>query len=259
MYDVKNVINNLKIISKSKNNTELAKKMEVGYDTLNSWIKRNTIGSSFDIIYKFCENNNYSLDEVFEITKNNIEEINIKMDFENITKRLFQELNLKNPAQFCKLLKINHSVFSNWKARDTIPYEEIVNICKEHSLSTDYIFFNREKEAKNYSHSNTILGKFASKLMNPEINFFYLEFSLLFKVIKENILVLESKQDLIDSIKKCNFDFSTETINSILKFFDELNEHEFKYIKENKYFFLANIEEMENISQSFTKESCTKS
>ena len=71
MYDIKNVINNLKIISKSKNNTELAKKMEVGYDTLKAWIKRNTIGSSFDIIYKFCENNNYSLDEVFEITRSN--------------------------------------------------------------------------------------------------------------------------------------------------------------------------------------------
>ena len=71
MYDVKEVIKKLKEVSNSKNNVELAEKMEVGYDTLKAWIKRKTIGSSFDIIYKFCENNNYSLDEVFEITRSN--------------------------------------------------------------------------------------------------------------------------------------------------------------------------------------------
>lgn len=67
MYDVKEVIKKLKEVSNSKNNVELAEKMEVGYDTLKAWIKRKTIGSSFDSIYKFCQKNNYSLNELFKV------------------------------------------------------------------------------------------------------------------------------------------------------------------------------------------------
>ena len=71
MYDVKNVIEKLASHSNSKNNKELAGKIGISYNSLNTWIKRNTIGSSFDIIYKFCQENNYSLDEVFETTRSN--------------------------------------------------------------------------------------------------------------------------------------------------------------------------------------------
>lgn len=67
MYDIKIVIDNLKSVSNCKSNVELAKNIGVGYDTLKAWIRRKTIGSSFDIIYKFCAENDYSLDYVFNL------------------------------------------------------------------------------------------------------------------------------------------------------------------------------------------------
>lgn len=116
MYDVKNVINNLKIISESKNNTELAKKMEVGYDTLKAWIKRNTIGSSFDIIYKFCENNNYSLDELFEITNKNTLEKKLQLFSIRTLIALYILVKNVNELSNCKdIHQFNDTIKNNFK------------------------------------------------------------------------------------------------------------------------------------------------
>jgi len=60
MNQIKNILERLKIYFKANNNKELAKKIGVNYQTLNTWIKRNKI--PYELLHEIGQNENISLD-----------------------------------------------------------------------------------------------------------------------------------------------------------------------------------------------------
>jgi len=60
MYDVKEVINRMKIIANISSNINLAKSLNVSYNTFNTWLKRKKLPQ--EIIFSFCKKYNCSLD-----------------------------------------------------------------------------------------------------------------------------------------------------------------------------------------------------
>ena len=71
MYNIKIIIDKLIIHSNSKNNKELAEKIGISYNTLNTWLKRGVV--SIDPILNYAKENNLSLDFLFDIDTNTIE------------------------------------------------------------------------------------------------------------------------------------------------------------------------------------------
>ena len=60
MYKVKELIEKMKLTAMLKTNTDLAKELNVSYNTLNTWLKREKLPQ--EIILKFANNYNTSLD-----------------------------------------------------------------------------------------------------------------------------------------------------------------------------------------------------
>ena len=60
MYNVKVLVDKMKQIAKLKTNTDLAKELDVSYNTLNTWLKREKLPQ--EVILNFASNHNASLD-----------------------------------------------------------------------------------------------------------------------------------------------------------------------------------------------------
>ena len=60
MYDIKEVINKMKQIANIDSNASLARKLNISYNTLNTWIKRHKLPQ--EVILSFCKEYNCSLD-----------------------------------------------------------------------------------------------------------------------------------------------------------------------------------------------------
>ncbi len=63
---------------------------------------------------------------------------------DNIFNRLFSCLKISNDADFCRKYNVKPATFSNWRTRNSIPYEFIFDIIKKEHLSSDYIFMGKE-------------------------------------------------------------------------------------------------------------------
>ena len=63
MYDIKRVIDKIKQIANLKSNADLARLLNISYNTLNTWIKRNSI--PFNVITCVSQEFNISLNWLF--------------------------------------------------------------------------------------------------------------------------------------------------------------------------------------------------
>ena len=70
MTNIKDIISKLKEIANLNSNIELAKYLEISYNTLNTWIKREKIPQ--EVLLNFCIKNNCSLDYLLLDTKNSL-------------------------------------------------------------------------------------------------------------------------------------------------------------------------------------------
>jgi len=70
MYDIKQVISKLKLIANLHSNIELSSILNISYNTLNTWIKREKIPQ--EVLIEFCKKFNCSLDYLLLDKKNNI-------------------------------------------------------------------------------------------------------------------------------------------------------------------------------------------
>lgn len=61
-----------------------------------------------------------------------------------ILDRIYKKLDIKGDADFCKRYDIKPNTLSNWKARNSIPYDKIFEIMKAEKLSLDYIFLGKD-------------------------------------------------------------------------------------------------------------------
>ena len=65
-------------------------------------------------------------------------------DIDGILNRLFSCLKISNDAEFCREYDVKPATFSNWRTRNSIPYELIFKIIKNKNLSSDYVFMGKE-------------------------------------------------------------------------------------------------------------------
>lgn len=66
----------------------------------------------------------------------------VKID--TILERLYNKLDIKNNADFCKRYDIKPNTLSNWRARNSVPYDKIFEIIKNEKISFDYIFLGKD-------------------------------------------------------------------------------------------------------------------
>jgi len=63
MENIKSILERLQILYKAPNNRQLAEKMNVNYNTLNTWIKRESI--PYELLHGIVQNENISMDWLF--------------------------------------------------------------------------------------------------------------------------------------------------------------------------------------------------
>ncbi len=64
----------------------------------------------------------------------------MKLIFSEVMDRLKDELGFTEDQQMAKHMKMSNAAYSERKTRDSLPYEKIINICRDRGISSDYIF-----------------------------------------------------------------------------------------------------------------------
>lgn len=59
--------------------------------------------------------------------------------FEEIEKRLFEIFDTNKAKDLAELLNVKQTVYNNWKARNKIPYQELINLCEQKNINLLYL------------------------------------------------------------------------------------------------------------------------
>lgn len=91
-----------------------------------------------------------------------------------IIERLKEKLKLKTDKELHELMGVSQGVFSNWKSRNTIPYQEITTICFLKNINMKYILTGNEEEIleENENFKEKIIQNL-EKLNDKELKYFY--------------------------------------------------------------------------------------
>ena len=123
MYNIKDLIDKMKLVAKLKTNIDLANELSVSYNTLNTWLKRKKLPQ--EVIINFAKKYNVSLDYLLlnkEFSNNEADNLfnscsdaNIKATHNNIDNTVdkfhyygdYEPLNIKNGD----ILELNSALF----------------------------------------------------------------------------------------------------------------------------------------------------
>ncbi|MFY9076009.1 helix-turn-helix domain-containing protein [Malaciobacter mytili] len=89
------------------------------------------------------------------------------LNFEEIINRLIIILNLKNKSELALLMEVSTAVLANWKARNKIPYEQIVTICLKNNIDIKYILTGNVTDINTVNNQNNNSN---SKILNVQGN-----------------------------------------------------------------------------------------
>jgi hypothetical protein len=128
--------------------------------------------------------------------------------FEEIIIKLKKELNLTTDKELYEYMGIMQGTFTNWRRRNSIPYEQIITICFNEKLDLNYIFSNKELEKT--SKNDRKLSKTQKEILTKLNNLDPIQQKIILNKIDEEIIKNEEKE--IEILK-----------NSILKCFDNIN------------------------------------
>ncbi len=64
----------------------------------------------------------------------------------DVIERLKEELKAKTDKEIYDILGVSQGVFSNWKARNKIPYLELTTLCFEENINLKYILTGEKEE-----------------------------------------------------------------------------------------------------------------
>lgn len=73
---------------------------------------------------------------------------------DTILGRIYKKLDIKNDADFCKRYDIRPNTLSNWKNRNTIALEKILDIARKEKISIDYILLGKDNEKNTHNVNN---------------------------------------------------------------------------------------------------------
>ncbi len=95
-------------------------------------------------------------------------------DFKEIESRIKESFNVKKNIEIADLLGVSSSVYGNWKARNTIPYDEIISLCDKNNIDMRYIltgiYSENKKDTKDYKKE---LLETIETLNKEEIEYYY--------------------------------------------------------------------------------------
>lgn len=91
-----------------------------------------------------------------------------------IIERLKEKLKLRTDKELYEIMGVSQGVFSNWKARNTIPFEEITTLCFSKNINMKYILTGEENEniKENINFKDKIIENL-EKLNDKELKYFY--------------------------------------------------------------------------------------
>lgn len=99
-----------------------------------------------------------------------IKKVQHKMNtFEEVIKKLKLKLSIEKDKELYQLMGIKQSTFTNWRARNKIPYEEIITYCNKNNITFSDIF-NEEKEQKSIIGNNNINGNNSGIHINGNVH-----------------------------------------------------------------------------------------
>lgn len=92
--------------------------------------------------------------------------------FNKIMDKLKKILNINSDTELAEKMELSRSNYSERKQRNSIPYENLINLCKKEKISIDYLL----KNENNSSFSNNYQEKLENsikKLNEKESKYFY--------------------------------------------------------------------------------------
>lgn len=94
--------------------------------------------------------------------------------FDEIFDRLKSELNYTTDKEIYEFMGVMQGTFTNWRRRNSIPYEQINTICNNEKLDLNYILNGKkdEKIEKNINFKEKIIENL-EKLSEKELKYFY--------------------------------------------------------------------------------------
>ena len=93
-------------------------------------------------------------------------------DFKKIMDRIKNILNLKSDGEIAEKLELSKQNYSEKKRKNSIPYENLINLCEKENISTDFLFYNKGNFEKNTNYKIK-LEKSINKLNEKESKYFY--------------------------------------------------------------------------------------
>ncbi|MGE4444718.1 MAG: helix-turn-helix domain-containing protein [Candidatus Altimarinota bacterium] len=129
-------------------------------------------------------------------------------DFKKILKRFKEELNLKHDREIAEILGVEQQNITNWKARNSIPYDLIISFCLEKEINMIYILTG--KKDSNSLKNDENLSKTQKEITEKIKNLDPIQQKLILNKIDNEILKNEEKE--IELLK-----------NNILKYFSDIN------------------------------------
>lgn len=70
----------------------------------------------------------------------------MKLIFSEVIDRLKKELGFTEDQELAKLMGMSNAAFSERRTRESLPYEKIIDICRERGISSDFIFTGNRGE-----------------------------------------------------------------------------------------------------------------
>ncbi|AXX94476.1 helix-turn-helix domain-containing protein [Arcobacter ellisii] len=174
-------------------------------------------------------------------------------DFKEILQRLKEESSLKHDREIADLLGVEQQNITNWKTRNSIPYDLIISLCLEKEINLIYILTG--KKNKNSVKIDKELSKTQKEICTKLNNLDPIQQKIILNKIDEEIIKNEEKEIEIlkNSILKC-FDNINSTHRIILKEF-ERDEETLKavYIDDDWNLDLKNETYIEDNNKSFVE------
>lgn len=129
-------------------------------------------------------------------------------DFKEILKRLKEETKLKHDREIAELLGVDQQNITNWKTRNSIPYDLLISLCLTKEINLIYILTGRKNVNSTKNENN--LTKTQKEIIKKLKNLDPIQQKIILNKIDEEIIKNEEKE--IENLK-----------NSILKCFTDIN------------------------------------